>query len=311
MSALTEAQSPLSGEEARDRRQFFHRWLLLSPALAIIVLVGILPLSIILAYSFLASGDYGGVKWEFSADAYVGLLFSRDIFDDTLAINTTYLGIYWRSIFLALATTVGTLLLGFPTAYFIATRPKQQRDYWVLLITIPFWTNLLIRTYAMLLLIRDEGIINRFLMWLGVIDEPFIMIYTDFGVALGLLYSFLPFMVLPIYASLERLDFQLVEAAADLFATRWEILRRVIIPLSMPGIVAGCILVFIPGIGAFITPFMLGGGKQLMIGNLILLQFGSGRNWPLGSAAALVLMVIVMLALMLYVHLSSRQGQEK
>ena len=308
METLSTTHEVLTGEETRDKKQLRRRWLLIMPALTIIVLVGILPLGIILIYSFLTPGDYGGITWEFSYDAYVNLLFNRDIFDDTLTLNTAFLGIYWRTIMLAFLTTLGTLLVGFPTAYFIATRPASQREIWVLLITIPFWANLLVRIYAMLLLIRDEGLINRFLMWTGLRDEPFIMIYTDFGVAVGLIFTFLPFMVLPLYASLERLDFSLVEAAADMFASRWQILRRVIIPLSKPGIISGCMLVFIPSLGSFIIPFMLGGGKQLMIGNLVILQFGSGRNWPLGSAAAMVLMVLVMTALMVFTHLSKKGG---
>ena len=158
----------------------------------------------------------------------------------------------------------------------------------------------------MLLIIRDEGIINNTLRHLGLIERPIVILYTDFAIGLGLLYSFLPFMVLPLYASLEKLDFRLVEAGFDLYASRFQVLRRIVIPLARPGIVAGCILVFIPGLGAYITPVILGGGKNLMIGNLIALQFGSSRNWPFGSAAALILMAVVLVALMLYARGTKR-----
>jgi spermidine/putrescine transport system permease protein len=284
------------------RRRLHPRWLLLAPALATVGLFGILPLSIILTYSFLEPGAYGGVSWTFSWDAYVQFLFQRDLFDGTLAFNDSYLRIYGRSIGLAALTTLFCLLIGFPTAYFIATRPEGRRNLWLFFVTLPFWTNLLIRTYAMLLILRDEGIVNIALMWTGVIDRPLNILYTNVAVCLGLSYSYLPFMVLPLYASLEKLDFRLVEAAYDLYANRWRVLRRILIPLAKPGIVAGCILVFIPALGAYITPALLGGGKHLMIGNLIAAQFGASRNWPFGSAAALLLMVIVLAALLLYVR---------
>ncbi len=287
---------------ANARRIRRTRTALLSPALATIALFGLAPLTIILAYSFLQPGAYGGVKWEFSARAYVQFLFEQDIFEDTLTFSTAYLQIFWRSVGLSLVATLGSLIIGFPTAYFIATKPDSQRNLWLFLITLPFWTNLLIRTYAMLLIIRDEGVINIALMKAGAIDAPLSILYTDFAVLMGLIYSYLPFMVLPLYASLEKLDFRLVEAAYDLYANRLQVLRRIIIPMARPGIVAGCILVFIPGLGAYITPELLGGGKKLMIGNMIAIQFGSSRNWPFGSASALILMGIVMLALLVYVR---------
>jgi spermidine/putrescine transport system permease protein len=290
------------GAEARRRRR-----LLLAPALIVIGIFGLFPLTISLIYSFLTPGTYGGVTWEFSTDAYVQFLFERDIFDDTLSFSSTYLQIYARSIGLALVATLGALILGFPTAYFIASKPREQRNFWLFLITLPFWTNLLIRTYAILLIIRDEGIINIGLMKAGVISDPLNILYTDTAVFIGLIYSYLPFMVLPLYASLEKLDFRMIEAAYDLYANRFQVLRRIIVPAAKPGIVAGCILVFIPGLGAYITPTLLGGGKELMIGNMIALQFGSSRNWPFGSAAALILMVVVMLALLVYVRNASRE----
>ncbi len=290
------------------RRSRNTRLMLLTPAIATILLFGITPLFIILVYSFLEPGSYGGVTWNFSLEAYIQFLFERDIFDDTLVFQTSYLQIYGRSVGLALIATLGTLVIGFPTAYFIATKPREQRNFWLFLVTLPFWTNLLIRTYAMLLIIRDEGVINHGLQGVGLIEQPINILYTDFAVCMGLIYSYLPFMVLPLYASLEKLDFRLVEAAYDLYANRFMVLRRIIIPMAKPGIIAGCILVFIPGLGAYITPELLGGGKKLMIGNLIAIQFGSSRNWPFGSAAALILMTIVMVALLIYMK-NAKQGQ--
>jgi spermidine/putrescine transport system permease protein len=293
-------------QRLRARQTNRTRGLLLAPALVIIGVFGLFPLTITLIYSLLEPGAYGGVKWVLSGEGYVQFLFNRDIFDGTLRFSTSYLQIFGRSIGLAFVATIGALILGFPTAYFIATKPPAQRNLWLFIITLPFWTNLLIRTYAMLLIIRDEGLINLSLIGIGIVEKPISILYTDTAVFLGLIYSYLPFMVLPLYASLEKLDFRLVEAAYDLYATRWQVLRRIIIPIAKPGIVAGCILVFIPGLGAFITPELLGGGKKLMIGNLIYLQFGTLRNWPFGSAAALILLTVVMIALLIYIRNASK-----
>ncbi|MXU65678.1 ABC transporter permease [Oceanomicrobium pacificus] len=294
------ASDALAGARAaRDSAAKRTRVFLLAPAILTIGIVGLMPLSIALVYSFLEPGTYGGVTWAFSTDAYVQFLFDRDIFDDSLTFSTSYLSIFWRSAFLAIITTIGALLIGFPTAYFIATKPPAQRNLWLFLVTLPFWTNLLIRTYAMLLIIRDEGFINITLQMIGLTSGPIEMLYTDGAVFLGLIYSFLPFMVLPLYASLEKLDFRLVEAAHDLYAGRVQVLRRVILPMARPGMIAGCILVFIPCLGAYITPELLGGGKKLMIGNMIALQFGGSRNWPFGSAAALILMAMVLIVLLI------------
>jgi len=293
---------------AAEKQLKKNRMLLLAPGILIILLIGILPLSIVLTYSFMTPGDYGGVKAEFSTAAYVQLLFEEDIFDETFSFTSSYLQIFGRSLALAIFATVASLLIGFPTAYFIATRTPETRSAWLFMITIPFWTNLLIRTYAMLMILRDEGAINLGLMKLGLIEKAIPMLYTNFAVCLGLIYAFLPFMILPIYASLEKLDFRLVEAGFDLYANRFKVLKRIIIPLAKPGIAAGCILVFIPSLGAFITPELLGGGKSLMIGNLINIQFGSSRNWPFGSAIALILMALVLVSLMIYVKRSGEKG---
>ena len=276
--------------------------LLLTPPLLIIGCFLIVPLCIIVLYSFLTPGTYGGVIWKFSTESYIQFLFERDMFDDTLVFSPAYLQIYFRSFMQALATTIACFLIGFPTAYYIATLPQRKKTMWVLLITVPYWINLLIRTIAMLFLIRNQGPLNHALQSIGLIDEPIKIAYTNIGVGIGLIYTYLPFMVLPLYAAIERFDFRLVEAGYDLYATRRTILRQIILPLTMPGVVAGSLLVFIPSLGAFIAPDLLGGGKNLMIGNLIALQFQGSRNWPFGSAAAVILMSVVLVALMIYVR---------
>jgi spermidine/putrescine transport system permease protein len=286
----------------QEKRASRTRWLLLAPALFILIIAASGPLLITLVYSFLSPGDYGGVEWQFSLSAWFNVFMERDIFDETLGFSDAHLSIFWRSVKLSLMTTLLCLFFGFPTAYFIATRPKKQRDLWMLLIIIPFWTNLLIRTFAVVELIRNEGTVNSVLIWAGVIDEPIQMLFTEFSILLGMVYVYLPLMVLPLYASMERLDFSLVEAGYDLYATRLQVLRRVILPLVKPGVVAGSILVFVPSLGAYVTPRVMGGGNQLMIGNLIELQFGQGRNWPLGAALSITLLAIVMIALMAYVR---------
>lgn len=310
----TSAQSPLpagaapetasyrSLVEEAQRREIRNKRLLATPALIVLFLAASGPLLIVLLYSFLAPDPYGGVEWELSAQGWFKVFFQRDIFDDTLSLADAHLSILWRSIQLSFFTTLLTFFFGFPTAYFIATRPAKYRELWLFLITIPFWTNLLIRTFAIMEVIRAEGLINQLLIRIGVIEQPIQMLYTDFAILLGMTYVYLPLMVLPLYASMEKLDFRLVEAAYDLYATRFQALRRVIVPLVKPGIIAGSILVFIPSLGAYVTPRVLGGGKKMMLGNLIELQFGQGRNWPLGAALSITLLFIVMVALIAYVR---------
>lgn len=292
-----------------EREDVRKRWLLSTPALVIIFLASIGPLLVVVLYSFLTPGPYGDVKWEFSTDAWVGVFLQRDMFDDTLGVADAHLSIFLRSVRLSFATTILTLIFGFPTAYFIATRPERTQALWLFVITIPFWTNLLIRTFAVQEVIRNEGILNNALIWLGVTSTPIQILYTDWAIGIGMVYVYLPLMVLPLYASMEKLDFRLVEAGYDLYATRFQVLRRIIIPLVKPGIIAGSILVFIPSLGAYVTPRVLGGGKQMMLGNLIELQFGAGRNWPLGAALALTLTVIVTVALLFYVRYAAQSEQ--
>ncbi|AMR65416.1 ABC transporter permease [Aquipseudomonas alcaligenes] len=281
-----------------ERRQLLRRLGLIAPGMAVLAVFLVAPLAIMLLVSFLQPGEYGGVKWgQYSLEAYVNFLYERD-FDDSLVFNTDYLGIFQRSFWLAVATTVGCLLIGFPTALYLALQSERKRNLLLFLVTVPFWTNLLVRVYAWMLLLRNGGLVDGALGVFGVPEGSLGLLYSNTAVMVGLLYSFLPFMVLPIYTSLEKLDWRLVEAAFDLGANRWQALKRVILPLALPGMLAGATLVFIPALGNYIIPELLGGGKALMIGNLIQLQFGSGHNWPLGAALAFSLFSLVLLALL-------------
>ena len=281
-------------------RENTRRALLLSPALLTLGLLMLAPMGVIVVYSLLESGAYGGVEWRASGAAYEQFLFERDFLEpERAAFSPDYLIIFARSAWRAALATVACLLLGFPAAYYIATRPPRVRLTLLFLITVPYWVNLLIRTLAMLFLIRDEGPLNHALTSLGILDAPMRIAYTGFAVTLGLFYSYLPFMILPIYAALERFDFGLAEAARDLYAGRIATLLRIVAPVAAPGIAAGCALVFIPSLGSFIAPDLLGGGKEMMIGNLIAQQFQGSRNWPFGAAAAVILTALVLLALAL------------
>lgn len=295
----------MDAETLAARADARRRWGLAAPAVAIITLFSILPLGVVLVYSFLAPGDFGNVRWQLSFEGWFSVLFERDIFDDTISLSDAHLTILGRSVALSLATTLITLVLGLPTAWFIATRPLQQRAFWLFLITIPFWTNLLVRTIAVQEMIRSEGVFNRLLLWLGLIDAPIQMMFTNFAVLVGMAYVFLPLMVLPVYSAIEKFDFRLAEAGYDLYASRAYCLRRVILPMVRPGIIAGSILVFVPSLGAYVTPRIMGGGKSMMLGNLIEMQFGQGRNWPLGAALSLTLTALVLAALVWYTRLTS------
>jgi spermidine/putrescine transport system permease protein len=286
------------------------KWLLCAPALVVLVLAASGPLLIVAVYSVLSPGNMGGVDWTFSTDAWFRVFLRRDIFEPELVTwNDAHLAIFWRSVWLSFQTTAICALLGFPTAWFIATRPPNSRTFWLFLITIPFWTNLLIRTFAIQEMIRNNGMINTVLLRLGLIDNPIQLMFTEFAVLLGMAYVFLPLMVLPLYAAMEKMDFRLVEAAYDLYASRPRVLWHVILPQVKPGFVAGSILVFIPAIGAYVTPRVLGGGRTMMLGNLIALQFGQGRNWPLGAALAMPLLIIVVAALVFYLRALNRMEE--
>jgi spermidine/putrescine transport system permease protein len=276
------------------------RFLQIAPAVAIIGFFMLAPLGLMAYVSLLQKGVNGGVVWDqHTTEAYVNFIFERDL-DDSLVLNIDYLRIFARSFGLSLLTAVLALAIGFPTALYMAMQPEGRRNLLIFLVTIPFWTNLLVRNYAWILLLRNGGLVENLLRWLGVSDQPLGVMYTPIAVSIGLTYSYLPFMVLPIYASLEKMDSRLIEAAFDLGADRRRALTRVILPLAMPGIAAGCILVFVPALGAYVTPELLGGGKSMMIGNLIQGQFGAARNWPFGAALAFALLAIVLLAMMVY-----------
>ncbi len=301
----------LTGAQAAhmaERKEARSRWLLVSPAMLIIGMAGLTPLTVILFYSFMSPGPYAGISLEPTFQAWINLVMEEDLFDETLGFNYAHLYIFSRSIGLALGTTILTLAIGFPTAYFIATRPSTQKNFWLFMISLPFWSNLLVRTFAIMMFIREKGFVNYILLNLDLIDKPLQIMFTPTAVWIGLVYAYLPLMVMPLYASMEKIDFRLVEAGYDLYASRWQVLRKLIVPLVKPGIVAGCILVFIPSIGAYITPKLLGGGKSLMLGNLISNQFGTSRDWPLGSALALFLMALVMVALIIYVRNETRHA---
>lgn len=295
-----------AAEERLARQSARNGWLLSAPALVLLMVAAIGPLAIVVIYSFLTPGQHGNVIWEFSTDGWVGILWSQDIFTGEWALADAHLTIFWRSLSLSVMTTVFTFVVGFPTAWFIATRPARERALWLFLITIPFWTNLLIRTYAINEVLRREGLMNTVLMGLGITDAPIEVLYTPTAIFIGMTYVYLPLMVLPLFAAIDRFDMRLLEAGYDLYASRWQVLRRVILPIVKPGIVAGSILVFVPSLGAYVTPRVLGGGKQMMIGNFIELQFLAGRNWPLGAALSMLLLIIVMAALLVYVRYANK-----
>lgn len=280
---------------------------LLTPAIATILIFMALPIAITTVYSVLTPAQYGGVIWEPSPEAYIRLLFERDIFDDSLTLNTDYLQILGRSVLQAGIATILCLMIGLPTAWFIATRPAGQKSLWLMLVTVPYWVNLLVRTIALLLILRDEGPINGALQSIGLTEAPLPLAYNNFAIGLGLVSSFLPFMILPLYAAIERFDFSLLEAAYDLHANRRKAFFAVVLPILRPGLIAGGLLVFIPGIGSYLAPDILGGGKTLMLGNLIGMQFQGSRNWPFGAALATILMAVTLVALFIIARRAARE----
>jgi len=291
----------LSGPRRRllawlQRRPAARAWSLLGPGMLWLVLFFLVPLLIMAAYSLMPRGTYGGVQPGFTLQHY------RRFFDPL------YLAILQRTLVWSLVCTAVCLLLGYPVAYLVA-RAGRWRAALLFLVVLPFWTSFLVRTFAMIFLLRDSGLVNTVLLRLGLIDAPLTLLYTPFAVLLGLVYGFLPFMILPIYASLEKLDPTLLEAAETLGATPLAGFRRITLPLSLPGVVAGCFLVFIPAMGSFLTSDLLGGAKQLMIGNLIQNQFAAARNWPFGSAASFVVTALVLVAVTVYLRVRDRAAE--
>jgi spermidine/putrescine transport system permease protein len=266
-------------------------WFLL-PAWLSLVLLFAVPFAIVLAYSFLTRGVYGGIELPWTAESY------RRLFDPL------YLAILWRSFAMALAATALCLVLAFPAALFIS-RAARHKNLYLQLVMLPFWTSFLVRTYAWIFLLRDTGLFNTALQALGITHGPLPLLYNDGAVLLGLVYGYLPFMVLPIYATLDRLDPALVEAGADLGARPLATVWRIVVPLSRPGIVAGSVLVFIPCLGAYLTPDLLGGGRTVMVGNLVQNQFTTARDWPFGAAVSIALMALVALVLVVFLRRQS------
>jgi spermidine/putrescine transport system permease protein len=269
-----------------------RRWFI-APSALLMIATMVVPLAIVLVYSVLTRGAYGGIELPWTRENYTRL------------VDPLYAAILVRSFGIAAAATALCLLLGFPLALFIA-RSGPRKNLYLSLVILPFWTSFLIRTYAWMFLLRDTGLINTVLLALGVIHQPLPMLYNNGAVLLGLVYGYLPFAVLPLYAALERLDPALLEAAADLGARPMTALARVTIPLSAPGIRAAAILVFVPCLGTYLTSDLLGGSKTILIGNLVQNQFTASRDWPFGAAASIALIVIA-IALMLAVR---RRGEE-
>lgn len=276
-----------------------RRLALLGPALTWWALLLVAPVVLILVYSIFRRGIYGGVVYDATFDN-----FSR-LFDPL------YLRVVWFSVRVALLTTLLALLIGYPVAWFIATRPARWRTALLVIVILPFWTSMLIRTYAWMALLNDEGLINHGLESLGLIDRPLKLLYNEFAIVLGLLYTYLPLMVLPLYAAIERLPGELREASQDLGASSLKTFRTVTLPLTRTGVAAGCLFVFVPALGNFIVPELLGGGRRQMVGNLIQVQFLEARDWPFGATLALAVMLLMGIFLFAQAKLAGRDRIEE
>ena len=270
----------------------------LAPAWVVMILTLIIPICIVLLVSFATRGSYGGFEWGVSASAYVPLLFSQGWSGET-EFDPQYLAIIGRTLWLAGLTTLICMTLSFPVAYFIALQPARTKAVLIYLVTLPFWVSMIVRVYAWIIILGNDGVIEKSLRTAGLVDNIDSLLFSDGAMLTGMVYSYIPLMILPVFASIEKLDGAFVEASHDLYADRWVTLRRVILPLAWPGLMAGAILVFVPCLGAVLEPVLLGGGKQMMMGNLIQTQFGGGRNWPFGAAIAITMLVLVMLFLTL------------
>ncbi len=270
------------GLGARLRRRV-EPVVLLAPGLLFYAVLVAVPVLLVTAYMFARRGRFGGVVWEFNLDN-----FQR-------VTDSVYLEVFRESLGLALLATLLSLLIGYPTAYAITRLPRQWRTVALVLVVVPFWTNFLIRVYAWILLLNSQGIVNDILVGLGIVNERFTMLYTPGAVVVGLVYSYLPLMILPLYAAIEKVDTELVEASTDLGAGRVRTFLGVELPLVLPGVITGSILVFVPSLGNFVVPELLGGGKTVMVGNLIRDQFLKAQNWPFGSVLAMMVMVLLLL----------------
>ena len=287
-----------------------NRVLGLLPLWSVIGIFMIGPLLVMAAVSLMESNVYGGVHSKFSLSGYRQILFDTNLFGE-IEFNPAYLIIIGRSFILAISATILSLILGFPAAYFISRQSNKVKNILIFLVTIPFWTNLLIRTFAWIIILGKDGVIESSFNFLGLLDDEgsLNLMYTNSAILIGLVYSYLPLMVLPIYASMEKMDMRLLEAATDLYSSRSELIRKIILPLSMPGIIGGSILVFVPCLGAFIAPDLLGGGKKLLLGSLIQFQFSYARNWPFGAAVAMFLLSLVILVLFFNAHINKRHRE--
>ncbi len=272
--------------------------LIVVPAAIWLLLFFTLPLLIVVAISFVERGRAGGVK--------LPLVFTFEYYQRL--VDPLYLGIFWSSVRIGLIVTIACVLVGYPMALFISRLAPRWRNAMLLLVMIPFWTNFLVRTYALKLLLSAEGVINNLLLGAGLVQAPLDLLFNTFAVVLGLVYGYFPFAVLPMYASIEKFDLTLVEAASDLGANLRRAFVRIMLPLTAPGIIASVILVFVPVVGAFITPDIMGGGKVEMIGTLINRQFGVARNWPFGSAMSLALMLMIVVGVIYYLR-SSQESE--
>lgn len=271
----------------KQTRAFFNRFSIGVTALWLL-LFALLPNIGLLVVTVLTRGEQDFVLPQFTLDNYLRLL------------DPTFLKILWESLWLAFMSTLACLLVGYPFAYRIARASAKMKPWLLLLVIIPFWTNSLIRTYALILILKANGLISTLLVWLGVTEQPVSFMYGDFAVFMGILYTFLPFMVLPLYASIEKLDSRLLDAARDLGASGFQSFWHVTFPLTLPGIIAGSMLVFLPSLGAFYIPEILGGAKSMLIGNFIKNQFMVARDWPLGAAASTILTLLLALLIALY-----------
>lgn len=283
-----------------NRTEAFRRLVLLGPGLAWLVVFLLVPCAVVFGYSFFERGIYGGIDYIFTFDNY------------RRAIDPLYLSIFLNSARIAAIATLAALVIGYPAAYLIATTRKSRQVPLLMLAMLPFWSNYLIRTYAWMVLLNSEGLINRALVGLGLIDAPLPLLYNEFAVVIGLVYGYLPFMILALYSSISRLNPEIREASADLGAPGWKTFLRVTLPLTLPGIAAGSVFVFVLSIGNFITPDLLGGGRLKMVGNLIYDQFLKARDWPFGSALAFVLIGIMLLLLFAQARAIARgEGRER
>jgi len=272
-----------SGRGAARRRALIGRAAFAGPGLVYVTAFMTIPLLLIAAYTVLTRGRFGGVTWTFTLGNF------------TKALDPTYLSILGNSLLIAGITTVLALLLGYPTAYGISRLPHQWRTVAIVMVVLPFWSNFLIRTYAWIVLLNSEGPINTALVNLGVIGAPLDLLYNRGAVVAGLLYAYLPLVILPVYAAIERVDPQLQEAARNLGASKARTFWDVTLPLTLPGTMIGAIFVFVPSLGNFVVPELLGGGKTVMVGNLIRDQFLEARNWPFGAVLALSVVAFLIL----------------